>query len=62
MDICILFADDRTIYVSGKNITELYKLVNQDIPSLAGWFKVNKLLLNHVLFKKIRMLTQTHMY
>jgi len=52
---CILFADDTTIYVSGKNITELYKLVNQDIASLAEWFKVNKLSLNiskthHVLF------------
>ena len=52
---CILFADDTTIYVFGKNTTELYKLVNQDIASLAEWFKVNKLSLNiskthHVLF------------
>jgi len=51
----ILFADDTTVYVSGKNITELYKLINQDIASLAEWFKVNKLSLNigkthHVLF------------
>jgi len=30
---CLLFADDTTIYVSGKNITELYKLVNQYIIS-----------------------------
>jgi len=54
---CILFADDTTIYVSGKHITELYKLVNQDIASLAEWCKVNKLFLNiskthHVLFVK----------
>jgi len=41
---CVLFADD--IYVSGKYITELYKLVSQDIASLAEWFKVNKLFLN----------------
>jgi len=52
---CILFADDTAIYVSGKNITELYKLANQDITSLAEWFKVNKFSLNiskthHVLF------------
>jgi hypothetical protein len=56
---CILFADDTTIYVSGKNITELYKLVNQDIALLAEWFKVNKLSLNiskthHVLFSKTK--------
>ena len=43
---CILFEDDTTIYISGNNITELYKLVNQDIASLAEWFKVNKLSLN----------------
>ena len=64
---CILFADDTTIYVSGKNITELYKLVNQDIASLAEWFKVNKLSLNiskHIMYssKKIRMLSRTHTY
>ena len=52
----ILFADDTTIYESGKNITELYKLVNQDIASLA---EVNKLSLNiskthHVLFSKTK--------
>jgi len=52
---CILFADDTKMYVSGKNITELYKLVNQDNASLAEWFKANKLSLNiskthHILF------------
>jgi len=56
---CILFADDTTIYVSGRNITELYKLVNQDITSLVEWFTVNKVSLNkckthHVLFSKTK--------
>jgi hypothetical protein len=56
---CILFADDTTIYVSGRNIKELYKLINEDIASLAEWFKVNKLSLNiskthHVLFSKVK--------
>jgi hypothetical protein len=56
---CILFADGTTIYVSGKDITELYKPVNQNIASLAEWFKVNKLSLNiskthHVLFSKTK--------
>lgn len=56
---CILFADDTTIYVCGKNIKELYKLMNDDIDSLAEWFKVNKLSLNiskthHVLFSKTK--------
>jgi len=56
---CILFADDTTSYVSDNNITELYKLVNQDTASLAEWFNVNKLTLNiskthHVLFSKTK--------
>jgi hypothetical protein len=58
---CILFANDTTIYVhvSGKNITELYKLVNQDIALLAEWFTLKNLSLNiskthHVLFSKTK--------
>ena len=56
---CILLADDTTIYSSGCNIKELYRLVNEDIASLAEWFKVNKLSLNiskthHVLFTKAK--------
>ena len=57
--LVILFADDTTIYCSGCNIKELYRLVNEDIASLAEWFKVNKLSLNiskthHVLFTKAK--------
>ena len=56
---CILFWDDTTVYLSGKNITELYKLINQDIALLADWCKVNTFSLNiskthHVLFSKIK--------
>ena len=56
---CILFADDTTIYCSGCNIKELYRLVNEDIASLAEWFKENKLSLSiskthHVLFTKAK--------
>ena len=32
--------------LSPKHITELYKLVNEDIASLAEWLKVNKLSFN----------------
>ena len=43
---CILFADDTTIYLTGKNSRELYILVNQDIESLSWLFTVNKQALN----------------
>jgi len=42
----ILYADDTTLYVTGKNISSLYNYMNSDLTVLADWFKANKLMLN----------------
>ena len=42
----ILFADDTTLYINYKHVTELFNLINHDLNSLAKWFKSNKLSLN----------------
>ncbi len=42
----IMFADDTTIYHSGKNIIELFNVVNNDLNKLTDWFRANKLSLN----------------
>ena len=52
----ILFADDTTVYVSGKNIRSLKDSIRQDLDFLVDWFKANKLSLNlsktnYVLFR-----------
>ena len=54
----ILFADDTTIFYSGKNITEVFKKVNSELPKLKNWFIANKLSLNttktkYILFHKM---------
>lgn len=41
-----LFADDTTIYISGKNINSLIDYMNEDLSELSSWFKANKLALN----------------
>ena len=43
---CILFADDTTIYASGKSLPELYNSLNSDLRIMADWFRANKLSLN----------------
>ena len=43
---CIIFADDTTIYICGKDIRLLYGRMNDDLRQLSNWFKVNKLSLN----------------
>jgi hypothetical protein len=43
---CIIFADDTTIYTSGKDITLLFNKINSDLSQLSRWFKTNKLSLN----------------
>jgi len=43
---CILFADDTTIYLSLKNIHELYDKINYDLETVSDWFRANKLTLN----------------
>ena len=56
----ILFADDTTSFVSGKNALELFRTVNNELPKLQNWFYANKLSLNtlktkYVLFHKTSM-------
>ncbi len=43
---CILFADDTTIYDTSNDINRLYVSINENLNSLADWFKANKLSLN----------------
>ena len=42
----ILYADDTTIYVSGKNLGNLREIINSEISILSDWFRANKLSLN----------------
>ncbi len=42
----ILFADDTTVYISGKNIRDLKASIKQDLEVLIDWFRANKLSLN----------------
>ena len=42
----ILFADDTGLFSSGKDLTELIRIVNQELSVIATWFKSNKLPLN----------------
>lgn len=42
----ILYADDTTLYITGKNIVDLFRNMNADLNSIAIWFKANKLALN----------------
>ena len=44
----ILFADDTNIFLGGKSLTEVCKLLTNELKSLDVWFKVNKLSLNVV--------------
>ena len=43
---CIQFADDTTLYTSGKNIRLLECEINHDLEIISDWFKANKLTLN----------------
>ena len=42
----ILFADDSNLLLSGPNINDLCKQMNQEIKAVVEWFKVNQLCLN----------------
>ena len=42
----ILFADDTNIFLSGEKITDLCKILTNELKGLDIWFKVNKLSLN----------------
>ena len=43
---CIQFADDTTLYCSGKSLDLLEFSINYDLEHVADWFKANKLTLN----------------
>ena len=43
---CILFADDTTVYSSGRNLQLLLCSLEHDLNILDDWFKANKLTLN----------------
>ena len=42
----ILFADDTTIYKTGKQVNNIYEDMNKELQVLADWFRANKLSLN----------------
>ena len=53
----ILFADDTTIFLSGKNIKTLFCNINEELLKISDWFHANKLSLNtdktkYILFHK----------
>ena len=43
---CLLFADDTTVYHSGRNIDQVKTEIENDLNVLIDWFKANKLSLN----------------
>ena len=54
-----MFANDKNLYFSHKNIRELFHTVNSDTNKVFEWFNVNKLFLNKdnpkiTLFHKVR--------
>ena len=53
-----LFADDTTILYSAKNVTDLYKIINNELKKLTIWFEQNKLSLN--ISKTTYMLFKNH--
>ena len=42
----LLFADDTTVFCSGKNIDDLINIVNREMQKLIIWLYVNKLSIN----------------
>ena len=61
----IMFADDTTIYISGKNLKFLYRKMNDDLKRISQWFTKNSLTLNvdksfYVLFKTKKKLVNYH--
>ena len=43
---CILFADDTSVFINGKNIEQLIEIMNRELEKLLNWMLVNKLSLN----------------
>ena len=42
----LLFADDTSVFVSGKNLCSLIEIMNKELEKLAEWMCINKLSLN----------------
>ena len=42
----ILFADDTSIFTSGKDLLSLYQLVNKQLDNISIWMQANRLILN----------------
>ena len=42
----IIFADDITIYISGRNIESIYRKMNMELNVVVDWYRANKLSLN----------------
>lgn len=43
---CKFFADDTSIYISGKNINEILWKLNSDLKNVSNWLNINKLKIN----------------
>ena len=61
----ILFADDTNLFLSGKNLDDMEKLMNEEFTEIALWLKANKLSLNikktHYMLLKNRGVTEKDM-
>ena len=61
----ILFADDTNLFLSGKTLDDMEKLMNEDLIEIALWLKANKLSLNikktHYMLFKNRGVTEKDM-
>jgi hypothetical protein len=62
---CIMFADDTTILMTGKNLPFLYRKINSDLNSLSQWFRNNSLSLNvnksnYILFRTKNKVTDVN--
>ena len=61
----ILFADDTNLFLSGKKLDDMQKLMNEELTETALWLKANKLSLNikktHYMLFKNRGVTEKDM-
>ncbi len=39
----VIFADDSNMFITGKNILELAKSMNEELQKVSGWWKTNKI-------------------
>ena len=42
----ILFADDTNVFYAGKDVKEVFDVLNSEMKNLSMWLKVNKMTLN----------------